>query len=152
MVKMGPSWKTLTLRLGGLSVPESASIGHSNPLTTHCLAEGPKYGSVSRQHIFLFPERPWRWVGNGSLLRRVSISSVFGRRFYRLPREWGEGWSGQICLCPLSKVPFELFSIALLPYCPTAHESVSLDEPILHAQRHFGTRAIMTLENALEIK
>lgn len=126
MGRMCPSWRTL--KLGGPSVPENASAGPSKPLTTVCWAEGPKYGSIPRQHIFLFPERPWRWMGNGSLLsllQRVSVSSaVFGRGLYPLPRERGVGWSGQICLCHLSRVPFE----GLL--CPVAHESVSLDESV----------------------
>lgn len=89
MGKMCPSQKTS--KLGGPSVPERASAGHSNPLTAVCWAKSPKYGSISKQHTFLFPERPWRWMGNGSLLsllQRVSVSSaVFGRELYPLPRE-----------------------------------------------------------------
>lgn len=71
-----------------------------------------------------------------SLIQRVSVSfAVFDRGLYPLPSERGMGRSGQVCLCHLSKVPFE----GLL--CPVAHESVSPDEPISYAaaQRHFVT-------------
>lgn len=58
MGEMCPGWEAL--KVGSLGVLETAIAGHSNPLTILHTARGPKYDSISRKHIFLFPERPWR--------------------------------------------------------------------------------------------
>lgn len=151
MDKMCPSWEAL--KPGSLGVPESASAGHSNPLTVLHTERGPKYGSISREHILLFLERPWRWVGNDTFAVLTpdgeSFSCCLWQRALPSAMEPGAAQSGCICFCVVSSVFF------LKAYCALVSTNQFLWMTPWSTWQHrdvFGNCAIVTLENTLEIK